>query len=42
MAISNVESTLPDSRYIAALEGWVRWATGKIEQLERDVAEARR
>lgn len=37
MAINNVESTLPDAAYIAALEEFVRWAVAEIQQLKADV-----
>lgn len=37
MAIYNVISTLPDQKYIDALERWIRWAELRIQQLEQEV-----
>lgn len=42
MPIRNVESTLPDREYIAALEQELTELRGLVEQLKQDMVEARR
>lgn len=41
MAIQNVESTLPDKAYIAALERDLREVHAELAQIKQDIVEAR-
>jgi phage shock protein A len=42
MAINNVESTLADRAYIAALEQKIRDMEARMDRMEGDIVEARR